>query len=64
VSLEVVSTDILRIATAGLLLVLAAASDFGEELNMLLSGERVEAGLEKEGLASDSGDCTDVGLEI
>lgn len=56
VSLEVVSMDILRIATAGLLLVLAAASDCGEELDMVLSGERVGTGLEKEGLASDAGD--------
>lgn len=56
VSLEVVSIEILRIATAGLFLVLAAASCCGEELNMLLSGDRVDTGLEKEGLVSDSGD--------
>jgi hypothetical protein len=55
-SLEVVSMDILRIATAGLLLVLAAAADCGDELDILLSGERVETGLENEGLASDAGD--------
>jgi hypothetical protein len=56
VSLEVVSMDILRIATAGLLLVLAAAADCGDELDILLSGERVETGLENEGLVSDAGD--------
>jgi hypothetical protein len=39
VSLEVVSMDILRIATAGLLLVPEAASDRGEEFDMLLSGD-------------------------
>jgi hypothetical protein len=56
VSLEVVSMDILRIATAGLLLVLAAAANCGDELDILLSGERVETGLENEGLVSDAGD--------
>jgi hypothetical protein len=56
VSLEVVSMDILRIATAGLLLVLAAAADCGDELDILLSGERVETGLENEGPVSDAGD--------
>jgi hypothetical protein len=56
VSLEVVSMDILRIATAGLLLVLAAAADCGDELDILLSGERVETGLENEGLVSNAGD--------
>jgi hypothetical protein len=56
VSLEVVSMEILRIATAGLLLVLAAASDCGDELDMVLSGERVDTGVEKEGLVSDAGD--------
>jgi hypothetical protein len=56
VSLEVVSMDILRMATAGLLLVLAAASDCGEELDMVLSGERFDTGLEKEGLVSDAGE--------
>lgn len=63
VSLEFESIDILRIATAGLLLVLTAVPDCGEELNMLLSGEQFELRLEKEGLASDSGDCADVGFE-
>jgi len=56
VSLEVVSMEILRIATAGLLLVLTAASDCGDELDIVLSGERVDTGLEKEGLDSDAGD--------
>jgi hypothetical protein len=56
VSLEVVSMDILRIATAGLLLVPEAASDRGEEFDMLLSGDRVDTGLENDGLVSDAGD--------
>jgi len=63
VSLEVVSMEILRIATADLLLVLATASGCGDELDIVLSGERVDTGLEKEGLDSDAGDLTDVGLE-
>jgi hypothetical protein len=54
VSLEVVSIDILRIATAGLLRVPTA--DCGDELDILLSGERVETGLENEGRGSDAGD--------
>jgi len=55
ISLEVVSMEILRIATAGLLLVLEAGSDCGDELDMVLSGERVGTGLEEEGLDSDAG---------
>ena len=56
VSLEVVSMEILRIATADLLLVLATASGCGDELDIVLPGERVDTGLEKEGLDSDAGD--------
>ena len=56
VSLEVVSMDILRIATAGPLLLPAAASDCGDELDMVLPGERVDTGLENDGLDSDGGD--------
>ena len=56
VSLEVVSIDILRIAMAGFLLVPAPASDCGDELDMVLSGERVDTGLENEGLDSAAGD--------
>jgi hypothetical protein len=44
VSLVVVSIEILRIATAGLLLVHVA--DRGDEFDMLWSGERVDTGLE------------------
>lgn len=56
VSLEVVSMDVLRIATADILLVLADTSGCGDELNMMLSEERGDTGLEKEGLGSDAGD--------
>lgn len=61
VSLEVVSMDVLRIATAGLFLVPVA--DCGDELDMLWSVERVDIGLENAGLASGAGDWTDVDLE-
>lgn len=56
VSLEVVSIEILRIATAGLLLAPAEPSDCGDELDVLMSGVRVDTGLENEGLGSDTGD--------
>jgi hypothetical protein len=57
------SMEILRMATAGLLLVAAAVYDCGDELDMLWSGERVDTGLEIEGLVSDAGGETDVELE-
>jgi hypothetical protein len=63
VSLVVVSIETLRIATAGLLLIVAAVADCGDELDMLWSGDRVDTGLENEGLVPDAGDWTDVDLE-
>lgn len=57
VSLEVVSMEILRVATAGILPVLADnTSGCGDEPDMMVLGERVDTGLEKEGLGSDAGD--------
>lgn len=55
VSLEVVSIDILRIATAGLILVPAELADCGDGFDMLLSAKRFGTGLEKEGLDSEAG---------